>query len=107
MDLCRVGIALNYWTEFCFIASPAVAVSVPGYVCYTSELLPLVCFIFLLVLTFLFCVFFCLFEKCGNSIFAILLTGRELPSELSGAQPCLSTKEFMHLFLCASEGLTT
>lgn len=71
MDLCRVGIVLNYWTELCFIASSAVAVSVPGYVCYTSELLPLVCFIFSLVLTFLFCVFFCSFEKCVNSIFPL------------------------------------
>lgn len=58
-------------------------------------------------LPFLWFLFVCLFEKCVNSIFPILLKDRELTSELFGAQPCLSTKGFLHLFLCASECLTT
>lgn len=62
-----VGLGLSWIIWLCFIASPAVAISVPGYVCYTSELLPLVCFIFLLALaSFFLCILFCLFvwEMC-------------------------------------------
>lgn len=100
---------LNYLWLY-FITSPAVAVSISGYVCYTSLRCYLWwCFIFLLVLTLLFCVgFFVLnFSNTHTHAFPSLLTCRELTSKLFGAQSYLSIKGFLHLLLCASECLTT
>lgn len=72
---------------------------------YLFEMLPLVVFYILASINPPFLRGFCL----GNlkHIFPSLLTCRELTSKLFGAQSYLNIKGFMHLFLCASECLTT
>lgn len=106
VDLCRVGIVLNYWTML-YCKSCSGCFSTWICVLYLWIVTSGVFYILASINLPFLCILFCLFEKCVNSIFPILLTGRELTSELFGAQPCLRTKGFMHLFLCASEGLTT
>lgn len=76
---------------------------------YLFEMLPLVVFYILASINPPFLCGFCLFVCLGNlkHIFPSLLTCRELTSKLFGAQSYLNIKGFMHLFLCASECLTT